>query len=69
MGMPDPQGMINIDSTSAKPIGAFVLIGMGILLLMRNFDFLNREWIQRSWPIALIGFGVWLVWDRIKKPS
>jgi hypothetical protein len=40
-----------------------------VLLLMRNFDFLNREWFQKTWPIALIGFGVWLAWDRFKKPS
>jgi cell wall-active antibiotic response 4TMS protein YvqF len=69
MGTPEPEGMINVDSTSAKPIGAIVLIGMGVLLLMRNFDFLNREWFQKTWPIALIGFGVWLAWDRFKKPS
>jgi TM2 domain-containing membrane protein YozV len=69
LGEPDPVGMINIDSNNAKPIGAIVLIGMGVLLLMRNFDFLNHEWIQKSWPIALIAFGAWMVWDRVKKPS
>ncbi|MGA8038257.1 MAG: B-box zinc finger protein [Candidatus Acidiferrales bacterium] len=69
LGTPEPVGITNIDSTAAKPIGAMVLIGLGVLLLLRNFDFLDREWFHRTWPIALIAVGVWLVWDRIKKPS
>ena len=65
-GEPEPVGITTMDSTSAKPIGAIVLIGLGLLLLLRNFDFLDREWFHKGWPIALIGLGVWLVWDRVK---
>jgi len=43
---------------SAKvPIGAAVLIGLGVLFLINTaFDFS----MQRYWPLILIGLGVWL---------
>jgi TM2 domain-containing membrane protein YozV len=69
LGIPEPVGITTIDSTTSKPIGAIVLIGLGVLLLLRNFDFFDREWFHKAWPFALIAVGIWLVWDRIKKPS
>jgi TM2 domain-containing membrane protein YozV len=68
LGTPEPVGITSIDATSAKPIGAIVLIGLGVLMLLNNFDFLGRDWVRKVWPIALIGVGAWLVWDRMKKP-
>jgi Domain of unknown function (DUF5668)/B-box zinc finger len=69
MGEPDPVSFTTVDATHAKPIGAFVLIGIGALWLMRNFGFFEHDWFRNGWPLALIAIGVWLVWDRIKKTS
>jgi TM2 domain-containing membrane protein YozV len=66
-GEPDPANLI--EGEGRKPIGAMVLIGIGILLLLSNFGLLQREWFARSWPIALILIGGWLLWDRMKKVS
>ena len=66
-GEPEPANLI--EGEGRKPIGAMVLIGIGILLLLSNFGLLQREWFARSWPIALILIGGWLLWDRMKKVS
>jgi hypothetical protein len=66
MGAPDPPGLM--EGTGRKPIGAFVLIGIGALLLMGNFGWLQRDWFEKSWPLGLIVIGAWLVWDRMKNP-
>jgi LiaI-LiaF-like transmembrane region/B-box zinc finger len=50
-----------------KPIGAMVLIGLGVLLLMANFGLLERDWFAKAWPIGLVVLGVWLLWDRLKE--
>ncbi|HXW56523.1 MAG TPA: B-box zinc finger protein [Candidatus Cybelea sp.] len=48
-----------------KPIGAIVLIGLGVLLLLANFGLLERDWFAKSWPVALVVLGVWLL--RLKQ--
>jgi hypothetical protein len=49
-----------------KPVGALVLIGLGVLLLLGNFGLLRWDWIARGWPFALIVLGVWILMDRFK---
>ncbi len=66
LGQPEPPSLI--DATGRKPVGAFVLIGIGALLLMGNFGWLQRDWFEKSWPIGLIIIGGWLVWDRTRNP-
>jgi hypothetical protein len=39
------------------PTGAFVLIGLGVLLLLNQLDIFHFDW-GRIWPIILIFFGV-----------
>ena len=64
LGEPEPPNPL--DGPGRKPIGAFVLIGIGALLLMSNFGWLQRDWFEKSWPVALIVIGGWLLWDRMK---
>ncbi|MGA8408370.1 MAG: B-box zinc finger protein [Candidatus Acidiferrales bacterium] len=66
-GEPEPVNLI--EGEGRKPIGAMVLIGIGVLLLLSNFGLLQRDWFERSWPVALILIGGWLLWDRMKKVS
>jgi len=41
-------------------VGAVVLIGMGLLLLLANLGWFSFSWIVRFWPLILIVVGVWL---------
>lgn len=54
---------------SGKPIGAYVLIFLGVMFLLANFGLLNEDWIAKAWPLGLIGLGGWLLWDRMSKKT
>ncbi len=48
------------------PIGAIVLIGLGVLFLLQNLGIFR---INNLWPLFLIGVGIWLAYKRIARPS
>jgi hypothetical protein len=68
LGEPEPEGLAST-SSSRKPIGALVLIGIGALLLLKNFGLLETEWFAKAWPVGLIAIGAWLVWDRMQRKA
>jgi hypothetical protein len=47
------------------PVGAIVLIALGALFLLGQLDIFNGRLIEYSWPVFLIGLGVWLVVRRL----
>lgn len=48
-----------------EPIGAVVLIGLGLLFLLGQLDILNGRLMEFTWPVLLIGVGVWLIVRRL----
>ena len=48
-----------------EPVGAIVLIGLGILFLLGRLDFFSFHVFEYSWPLGLIGLGVWLIVRRV----
>jgi hypothetical protein len=48
------------------PIGAIVLIGLGVLFLLQNLGVLR---MHHLWPLFLIGIGLWLAYKRTVRPS
>ena len=48
-----------------EPIGAIVLIGLGLLFLLGQLDVFSGRLIGFTWPVLLIGLGVWLVVRRL----
>ena len=48
-----------------EPIGAIVLIGLGLLFLIGQLDDIGGRIFEFSWPLLLIGLGVWLVVRRM----
>ena len=46
------------------PLGAVVLIGIGLLLLLHTLGVFEEEWIGRAWPLIIIGIGAWLLYRR-----
>ncbi len=49
-------------------VGAVVLIVLGVAFLLGNMGILSEHWIDRGWPILLIGLGVWMVIRHSQKP-
>jgi len=50
-----------------EPIGAIVLIALGMLFLLGHFDWFSGRVIEFTWPILLIGLGVWLIVRRLSE--
>lgn len=48
-----------------EPIGAIVLIGLGLVFLLGQLDIFNGRLFEFTWPLVLIGIGVWLVIRRM----
>jgi hypothetical protein len=48
-----------------KPVGPFLIIGIGILLLLHNFDWFPWWRIQQFWPVILIVVGVLMFRKRL----
>ena len=47
------------------PIGAIILIALGVLLLLDNLGVLSFRWTEEFWPIVLIVVGIWLALRRM----
>jgi hypothetical protein len=48
-----------------EPIGAIVLIGLGILFLLGQMDLFSDRLFEYAWPVGLIGLGAWLMVRRL----
>jgi TM2 domain-containing membrane protein YozV len=47
-----------------SPVGAAILIGLGVLLLLANLGWFSFHWFSHLWPAFLILIGVWLFMKR-----
>jgi hypothetical protein len=48
-----------------EPVGAVILIALGLLFLLDRLDIFNGRLLEFSWPVLLIGVGVWMIVRRI----
>jgi hypothetical protein len=49
------------------PVGAIVLIALGLLFLMGQLDIFHHRLMEFAWPLMLIALGVWLIVRRIEE--
>ncbi len=47
----------------------YVLIALGILFTLDNFDLIDFEWIWRLWPLGLIALGIFVLRRRPESPG
>ena len=75
---PDPFGIARTFTTATAgeraeirqvPIGAIILIGMGVLFLLDTMDVFRFYRVGKLWPIILIVLGVWMFMKRVNPPS
>lgn len=48
-------------SRDNTPVGAVILIGLGVIFLLDNLGFMH---MHRLWPLFLIGIGLWIAYKR-----
>jgi hypothetical protein len=48
------------------PVGAIVLIALGVLFLLGQLDVFRDRFFGLTWPLLLIALGVWLIIRRIE---
>jgi hypothetical protein len=48
-----------------EPIGALILIGFGLILLLNQMGFLAERVFHLLWPTVFIALGVWLIIRRV----
>jgi TM2 domain-containing membrane protein YozV len=42
------------------PMGAIILIGLGVIFMLNTFDWFRFDWFGKTWPLILIAVGVWI---------
>lgn len=52
--------------SKGKPVGPVLIIGIGILLLLHNFDWFPWYRIQQFWPVLLIIVGLLMFRNRLE---
>jgi TM2 domain-containing membrane protein YozV len=66
-GAPVYGGPLPVEPQAHKhPLGAIVLIIIGVMLLLHTLGVFEDEWISRAWPLILIGVGAWLLYRRTR---
>jgi hypothetical protein len=50
-----------------EPIGAMILIGLGVLFLLNTLDVFHFNWIGRLWPLLIIALGAALFIRRTRE--
>jgi TM2 domain-containing membrane protein YozV len=67
---PQPQQPLQVEPPPPPrdnvPIGAIVLIGLGVLFLLNNLNILRMRHLG---PLFLIGVGIWIVYKRTAQPG
>ncbi len=48
-----------------EPIGAIVLIALGLMFLLGQLDIFRGRFFEFAWPLLLIALGVWLIVRRL----
>jgi hypothetical protein len=48
-----------------EPIGAIVLIALGLIFLLGQLDLFHGRLFEFAWPLLLIALGVWLIVRRV----
>jgi len=48
-----------------EPIGALILVGFGLILLLNQMGIVAERFVHFMWPLIFIGLGAWLIVRRL----
>ena len=54
-------------TTSSFPLAPVLLIAFGVVFLLNTLDIVRFTQLLRYWPIALIGLGVYMLYERLSQ--
>jgi hypothetical protein len=52
------------EPVSRVPVGAIVLVGLGVLFLLGQFGWFRFDWFGRLWPLILVAVGIRVLMKR-----
>ncbi len=52
---------LELDRARREPLGAILLILLGMLFLFNTLGFLSFSWIGHSWPWIIVAIAIWLL--------
>jgi hypothetical protein len=52
---------MELERARREPIGAIVLILLGMLFLFNTLGFFNFGWVSHGWPLIIVGIAIWLL--------
>ena len=52
------------DGPSRVPVGALILIALGVIFLLNQFGWFHFDWFGRFWPLILIAVGIRILMKR-----
>lgn len=64
--MPPIPPMPPMPPRRSEPVGAIILIGLGVMFLLSSMGILRMHWLGHAWPILLIAIGGWLIFKRTR---
>ena len=50
-------------------VGGILLVGLGVLILLRTRFDMDMYWLEQWWPLGLVGLGAWLVYTGKKNQA
>jgi len=63
------RGQVSVDPLQSwskqRPLGPIILIVVGAIFLLNNFDLLPFYRIERFWPLVLIGIGALMLRNKL----
>jgi B-box zinc finger len=64
---PDVPPSFHDAARRSEPVGAIVLIVLGLLFLFGTLGIFSLHWIGHGWPLIIIGIGVWLFFKQARR--
>ena len=63
--IPPPPPIPPLHWRRREPVAAVVLIAMGVLFLLGQWDIFSGRLLEFTWPVVLIALGAWLIVRRL----
>jgi hypothetical protein len=52
---------MELERARREPIGAIVLILLGMLFLFNTLGFFNFHWVTHGWPLIIVAIAIWMI--------